>query len=119
MYFKISDFLIPTLIGGLAGLFTFWIVNPEWNMFFGMGMGMVWGMVLQVPVILFLMPLFGAFEVMVPAMISGMASGMFCGMLAVMYSFTLSTAFIIGCGMGVLVWLWIGVKNRQLKGVVQ
>jgi hypothetical protein len=117
MYFKIIDFLIPTLMGGITALCTIWIVNPEWNMFIGMGIGMVLGMALQVPVIVLLMPLFGAFEVMIPAMISGMASGMVNGMLAAAHVFHPSTAFILGCGIGVVVWLWIGSKNRQLQGV--
>jgi hypothetical protein len=116
MYFKITDFLIPTLMGGFVGLSTSWIVSPEWNMFFAMGIGMVCGMALQVPVIVLLMPLFGAFEVMIPAMISGMASGMIMGMLVAIHAFYPSTVFLFGSGIGILIWLWIGSKNSKLKG---
>ncbi|MEF8823961.1 MAG: hypothetical protein V5B78_09825 [Desulfohalobiaceae bacterium] len=63
-----------------------------------------------------LMPLFGAFEVMVPAMLSGMAAGVLAGMLAA--SGVLGSPGVIGAGviLGVVVFGFVWCRNRALRG---
>jgi hypothetical protein len=116
VYFKIGDFLTSSIIGGLAGLCTFWIVGTGWNMFLAMLIGMCMGMALQVLVFLIFMPLFGAMEVMIPSMISGMLGGMISGMIAATYILPSNLGFIIGGGMGVMVFLWVHLRNHKLIG---
>ena len=117
MYFKIGDFLTSSIIGGLAGLCTFWIVDKGWNVFLAMFIGMCAGMALQILVFLIFMPLFGAMEVMIPSMISGMLAGMIAGMIAAIYVLPSSVGFILGGGTGIMVCIWVYMRSQKLIGV--
>lgn len=119
MFFKIGDFLVSFIIGGMTGVCTFWIVGTDWNMLFAGFIGMCVGMVLQILILLIFMPLFGHLEVMIPSMITCMLSGMCSGMIATTYTLQLRTAFVPGGGIGIIVCLWIYKRNRQLQGVEQ
>ncbi|MFO7559165.1 MAG: hypothetical protein R6X10_10080 [Desulfobacterales bacterium] len=118
MVFKIADVLIPTIVGGITGYYAFQFVSPGWNMMLAMLVGMLVGMAAQIPVILIGMPLFGAFEIMLPAMSAGMLSGMLSGMLASKFVLPGGVTFLFGSGIGVLVILYIQIQNRKLKGEV-
>jgi len=119
MIFKIADFLIPTIVGGITGYFAFLFVSPGWNMMLAMLVGMLVGMAAQIPVMLIGMPLFGAFEIMLPAMSAGMASGMVSGMLAAKFVLPGGASFLFGSGIGVLVILYVQIQNRKLQGEVR
>jgi hypothetical protein len=118
MVFKIADFLIPTLVGGITGYYAFMFISPGWSMMLAMLVGMLVGMAAQIPVMLIGMPLFGAFEIMLPAMAAGMLSGMLNGMLAAEFVLPGGVAFLLGSGIGVLVILYVQRQNRKLKGEV-
>ncbi len=118
MIFKIADFSIPTIIGGITGYYAFLLVSPGGNMMLAMLVGMLVGMAAQIPVILIGMPLFGAFEIMLPAMSAGMLSGMLSGMLASKFVLSGGVSFLFGSGIGVLVILVVQIQNRKLKGEV-
>ncbi|MFV1976859.1 MAG: hypothetical protein ACC651_14010 [Candidatus Scalindua sp.] len=119
MYFKIGDFSVSIIIGGMTGLCTFWVVGTCWNMLLAMFIGMCIGMISQILISLIFMPLFGHLEIMIPSMITGMLSGMCSGMIAVAYPLPLRIAFVLGGGVGIIVCLWVYKRNRQLQGVVQ
>lgn len=116
MFFKIGDFITPVLIGGITAAAVAATVSPGASMIASMVIGMLWGMAAQAIVFLLLMPLFGAFEIMVPAMLAGMAGGMLTGMLAA--SGIAGRGGLIGIGMtiGVAVFGWVWWRNKALQG---
>ena len=78
MSLKIADFFIGAFCGALvAGLVSY--ISPP---FMPMLLGGLIGMLLVIPLKIVLMPLFGAFEVMIPLAIIGMTVGMGAGMLS-------------------------------------
>jgi len=119
MIFKIADFVIPAIIAGLTGYYAFLFISPGWNMMLAMLVGMLVGMAAQIPVMLIGMPLFGAFEIMLPAMSAGMLSGMLSGMLATMFVLSGGVSFLLGSGIGVPIILYVQIQNRKLKGEVK
>lgn len=118
MFFQIGDFLSPVLIGGMTAAAVAGVVSPGSSMLLGMLIGMVLGLAVQIVGALFLMPLFGAFEVMVPAMLSGMAAGVLTGMLAA--SGVVGSPGVIGAGviLGAGVYGFVWCRNRALRGRV-
>ena len=119
MFYRFTDFSIPILIAGLASVLSSSFIDLGWNMLFAMGVGMLCGMIAQIPVALILMPLLGAFEVMLPAMLAGMLSGMITGMIASNNVLSLSESFLFGSLVGVSVAFWVKIKNNQLQGEVK
>lgn len=117
--YLLADFFSVALIGGIAGVGTGASVDPQWNMLLAMAVGMVWGMVVQILTLTVLMPAFGAFEVMMPAMLSGMGSGMVVGMLAAMVALTPGAALLVGAGIGILLGVWAWHRNRSVAGIVK
>jgi len=80
MNLKIADFFVGTFPGALvAGVISY--VSPP---FMPMLLGRLIGMLLVIKLKIALMPLFGAFKVMIPLSIIGMTVGMGAGM----FSFT-------------------------------
>lgn len=118
MFFKIGEFIAPVFIGGITSAGVAAIITPDSWMIVSMLIGMLLGMAAQVIVFILLMPLFGAFEIMVPAMLSGMSSGMLTGMLAAT-GVTGSTGIICaGILIGIAVWGFVWLRNRTLRGEV-
>lgn len=115
--YAVGDFLASLAIGMAAGLVSWLIVSPAWNMwaamFAMMALGMVVGLVLYLPVAVRL----GAMEAMIPAMYAGMWAGMVVGMMGSMMALPLRHALEIGaaCGVGEIVFLWIA--NTLLRGL--
>ena len=116
MFFKIGEFITPVLIGGITSAGVAATISPDSWMIVSMLIGMLLGMAAQVIVFLLLMPIFGAFEIMVPAMLSGMTSGMLTGMLAA--SGVAESTVIICAGMliGVAVFGFVWLRNKALRG---
>ncbi|MFA7603190.1 MAG: hypothetical protein WCY29_09295 [Novosphingobium sp.] len=114
--YAVGDFLASLVIGMAAGLVSWLIVSPAWNMwvamFAMMPLGMVVGLVLYFPVAGRL----GAMEAMIPAMYAGMWGGMVVGMMSAMVALPLRHALEMGaaCGIGEIVFLWIA--NGLLRG---
>jgi hypothetical protein len=91
MNLKIADFFVGAFSGALVAATVSYISPPIMPMLLG---GLI-GMLLVVPLKIALMPLFGAFEVMIPLAIIGMTVGMGAGML----SFTsVSSNIVIASG---------------------
>ena len=91
MNLKIADFFVGAFSGALvAGVVTY-IAPPFMSMLLG---GLI-GMLLVIPLKIALMPLFGAFEVMIPLAIIGMTVGMGAGMLSFT---TVSSNIVIASG---------------------
>jgi hypothetical protein len=78
MNLKIADFFV----GAFSGALVAWIVSYISPPFMPMLLGGLIGMLLVVPLKIALMPIFGAFEVMIPLAIIGMTVGMGAGMLS-------------------------------------
>ncbi len=116
MFFKLADYGTSCIIGGLAGLLAFWIIDPGWNMLQSVVIGMFVGMLAQIPVFLLFMPLFGVFEIMIPSMIAGMLGGMCNAMIATMYSLPLILGFGLGGAIGAIACMWVYIRNRKLVG---
>jgi len=78
MILKIADFFIGTFSGALIAKVVSYISPPFMPMLTG---GLI-GMALALSLKIALMPVFGAFEVMIPVSITGMIVGMSSGMLS-------------------------------------
>ena len=116
MFYKLGDLFAPVIIGAVTAGAVALTVSPAFSMVFAMLVGMLWGMAAQVLVLFVLMPLFGAFEVMVPSMMAGIAGGMVAGMLAVSWLTDITFLIIIGIAVGGIVYGWVCWGNRRLKG---
>lgn len=103
LYFIAGDLLTNALAGAAAALAARGTISDVWNPVVAMPAGMLLGMFASLPVILVLMPFFGAFEVMLPAMLTGMIAGMVVGMLEAMDPLTIPKAALSGGGIGALV----------------
>ena len=78
MGLKIADFFV----GAFSGALVAWVVSHIPLPFTPMLLGGLTGMLLVIPLKILLMPLFGAFEVMIPLAIIGMTVGMGAAMLS-------------------------------------
>ena len=75
-YFIFGDVLVNAAAGVAAALFVHAIVPGSWHPLVSMTLGMAGGALAASAVAFLFMPLFGAFEVMLPAMLTGMLAGM-------------------------------------------
>jgi hypothetical protein len=91
MNLKIADFFVGAFSGALVAATVAYIPLPFTPMLLG---GLI-GMLLVIPLKILLMPLFGAFEVMIPLAIIGMTVGMGAAMLS---SATVSSNIVIAFG---------------------
>lgn len=119
LFYVVGDFLANLAIGAIAGLISWSIVSPAWNMwaamFAMMVLGMVVGLVLYFPVGIKL----GAMEAMIPGMYTGMWASMVVGMMESMMQLPMHHALEMGaaCGVGEIVFIWIA--NTILRGVTR
>jgi len=74
LYFVLGDLLVNA-IAGVAAAFSAGLVPPSWHPLVAMPLGMCVGAASASVVALLFMPFFGAFEVMLPAMLTGMVAG--------------------------------------------
>ena len=79
-YFVLGDLLVNAAAGVAAAVSAGAIVEPSWPWIVAMPLGMGVGALAASGVALVFMPLFGAFEVMLPAMLTGMVAGMTASM---------------------------------------
>jgi hypothetical protein len=119
LFYVVGDFFANLIIGVIAGMISWAIVSPAWNMwcamFAMMALGMVVGLVLFFPVGIKL----GAMEAMIPAMYTGMWAGMVVGMIGSMMPLPMHHAIEIGaaCGIAEIIFIWIA--NSILRGVTR
>ncbi len=116
MFFKIGDIVSPIIIAEITAFAVLLSIAPGGSMIGAMIVGMLWGMAAQIFVLLVLMPLLGAFEVMVPSMLAGILSGMVSGHLAVYPSTDATTILGGGILIGLLVYVWVALYNFRLHG---
>ncbi len=76
LYFVLGDLLLNAVAGAAAALAAHALVPFSWHAFVAMPLGMVAGAVVASALAILFMPLLGAFEVMLPAMLTGMVAGM-------------------------------------------
>lgn len=117
--FQLGDYLAGILTGVLTALAVCAIVGPNWDMVMAMLAGMAVGMGVHLSVLVLLVPLLGAFEVMIPGGIIGMYGGMLFGMRDAMQHnvISLRQALAVGGLFGFMVVFVIRWWNRQLQGV--
>ena len=115
----VGEVASPILIGGLTGMMCGAMISPAWGIVGGMVMGMINGMLIQFLTLFVLMPLFGAFEIMIPCMLAGMLAGMLVGMFASIVPLYSLISLILGAGIGYLCFMWVDSKNSHFKGRVQ
>lgn len=100
LYFVLGDLFVNATAGVAAALSVHALVPPTWHAVFAVPAGLCVGTLAASVVALLFMPLFGAFEVMLPAMLTGMVAGMAASMLD---SPALPGALI---GLGVVCWVY-------------
>ena len=119
LFYVVGDFLANLAIGVIAGLVSWAIVDPGWNMWIAMfammALGMVLGLFFFFPVAIKL----GAMETMVPLMFSGMLSGMVVGMASAMMPLPLENALALGAASGVAGIGFVWAANSMLRGVTR
>ena len=116
-YFVFGDLLANLLAGAVAAWFSALVVGPGWPMLAAMLVAMALGMLVSLFVFFPCSILFGAMEVMLPAMFTGMVSGMIIGMWAAMHPLDSGAALLAGacCGLVCLSLIWL--LNTRLRGV--
>ena len=115
LYFVLGDVACALVVGGVAGALGASLVSPAWNMWLAMGVGMVAGMLVATPLAFAFLPLFGAMEVMVPAMTCGMFSGMWMAMAGAMRPLGAGAGLRGGMLIGLLVLAAIYALNAWLQ----
>ena len=115
LYFVLGDVACALVIGGAAGALGAALVSPAWNMWLAMIVGMAAGMLIATPLAFAFLPLFGAMEVMVPAMTSGMFAGMWIAMAAAMRPLGVGAGLRGGMLIGLLVLAAIYALNAYLR----
>jgi len=116
LFFVVGDLLANILVGAIAGLLSWLIVDTGWNMVIAMFVMMAVGMIAGLVVFMAVTFKLGAMEVMVPVMFSGMLSGMFVGMALAMMPLTLADAAMYGGMSGVLGIVIVWIANSLLRG---
>ncbi|MEE9258062.1 MAG: hypothetical protein V3U37_00850 [Nitrospinaceae bacterium] len=111
MNYKIMDPLMGLLAGAVIGTGVFYLVPPGWNIAAGMFAGGVFGMILNFFLMVPLIPLFGAFETMIPLSVIGMLAGMAGGMAATHGETPLPCITVTGAVIGLTVSLVIYFSN--------
>jgi len=81
LYFVLGDLFVNATAGAAAALAVQALGAPSWHPIVAMPLGTCVGAVAASVVAFLFMPLFGAFEVMLPAMLTGMVAGMTASML--------------------------------------
>ena len=114
MILKTADFFIGTLSGAAMAFCIDLIILAELNMFLGILLDGLTGMVMMLVMMLLLMPFFGAFEVMIPLHANGMVVGMTSGMLSTLPFITSNHLITLGALIGFLVSLSIYYSNKYL-----
>ena len=113
MRYRCIDRSIGLFSGGAVAYGVTQVVPPDWSMFPGMLAGGLSGMLIQIFLLLLFMPLFGAFEVMIPVSIICMAVGMLSGMAVthpvLSAAHIISAAGFIGFGIAYI----IGHSNQK------
>ena len=117
MKFKISDPLVGFCAGGIIAFLVYQAVPSHWNMFAGMILGGVMGMILKFVFMIGLIPFFGAFETMIPLSIIGMTVGMTGGMAAAYGDLPLSCTTAAGAMIGLLIAVMIQISNRRYQKI--
>src|SRR3989304_4005997 len=80
LYFVLGDLFVNATAGAAAALAVQALGAPSWHPIVAMPLGTCVGAVAASVVAFLFMPLFGAFEVMLPAMLTGMVAGMTASM---------------------------------------
>ena len=108
MIFKAADFFVGAFSGAFVALAVSYISPPFMPMFLG---GLI-GMLLVIPLKVTLMPLFGAFEVMIPLAIIGMTVGMGAGMMS-FFNVAINIVIVSGALTGLFVATIIHYSNKR------
>jgi hypothetical protein len=99
LYYVLGDLFVNAIAGVAAALSAHALVATSWHPLVAMPLGMCVGAVSASVVALFFMPLFGAVEVMLPAMLTGMVAGMTASMLG--------APALTGASIGIAVVAWV------------
>ena len=108
MILKVADFFIGTFSGALIAKVVSYISPTFMPMLTGGLIGMTLALILKIA----LMPVFGAFEVMIPVSITGMIVGMSSGMLSNIVASNI--VIIFGALTGFIVATIIHFSNKNL-----
>ena len=111
--YKIIDPLIGILCGAFIAFAVHLTVPSHWNMFAAMMVGGMLGMLVKFPLMFLLVPLFGAFEVMIPLSIIAMLAGMASGMAATVDATPHLSAVSMGAIIGLAVVIAVQITNRK------
>ncbi len=115
-YFLFGDMLSSALAGLVVGAAAALVTQPGWPMPAVMPLGMLFGMILAVPVQIVCSMFFGAFEVMIPMMLTGMAAGMVVPMKAAATALTPMDGGLWGAGIGIAVLCFTYAANCFIAG---
>jgi hypothetical protein len=120
-YFIIGDIVTNSVAGVAAALGARALVGPDWHALLAVPAGMIAGTLASLPIAFLFMPLFGAFEVMLPALLTGMISGMLVGVLEATRSLSPVEAAGWGALSGIVSIAWVyaltaWVRSRDRVG---
>jgi hypothetical protein len=108
LYFVLGDLLVSTVAGATAGVTAHAVIPASWQPLAAVPLGFLLGVAASSVVALLFMPLFGAFEVILPALLTGMIAGSAA-------SFTERPA-IVGPAIGVAVLVWVYFLTERESG---
>ena len=115
LYLLMGELFATSGSGALVAVVTVSFVGPGWNGLLAALAGMLVGSIVTAPVALALTPLFGAFEIMLPAMSAGMVSGTATGMVAAMRPLGLPGAAQLGAAIGLSVLIAVRWLDRHIR----
>ncbi len=104
-YFVLGDIVSNVGVGALIGVACAWLFPSGWNIVVTMIAGMIFGMVVSLPMAFLLSGLFGAMETLLPVMTTGMVAGMVVTMQSSLTTMRPEETARIGasCGLAVVI----------------
>lgn len=115
LYFLAGDTLATAGIGALVAIAVTSLLQGWGYPAMATGAGTVLGLLVAFLALGLLIPLFGAFEVMLPAMVSGMLVGMATGIRATTSATSLTTEAGVGAALGLAVMLSVRLLDWHIR----
>ncbi len=118
MKYKFIDPTVQTLSGTITAVTSATIVPNSWNMFLGMILGDIIGMLFMIVLMIPLTVVFGGFEIMIPLFLVTMSCGMIGGMLGTAEHISLNQVAFTGALVSLIIFTYVAWSDHKFNGQV-